>query len=214
MPTTLHLFLCMYVGSVHVCAYTSAEACIRVWMHVCARGYACACLHLCRCMCEGVNTCMCIWLRMWLCMCMLTLVQMHVRGCKCIYVHVDMHKVRTPVQTCVWACECMYVHMEAPDWYWKSFSITLHFTYWGRVSLWSQGSPVPAGGANQLTSEIPSATECWGYGWPPRQPASFQSVTRWPAYKQVEGKRGLLHGIAQKKKTDTHEPFHNGIFHS
>lgn len=178
-------------------------------MHVC---WQCACvrLHQCRGTYKGVNACVCTWL----CMCTLTLVQMHVWRCKCIYVHVDMHKVQTPVHMRVWACECTYVHMEAPDWYWTTFSIILHFTYWGRVSLWRQGSPVPAGVANQLTSEIPSATECWGYGWLPRQPASFQSVTRWPAYKQVEGKRGLLHGIAQKKKTDTHEPFHIGIFHS
>lgn len=35
IPHHFHLFLCMWVGSMFICAYICREACVRVWTHVC-----------------------------------------------------------------------------------------------------------------------------------------------------------------------------------
>lgn len=132
--SSMHVYMCSHPG---MCVFSPMRECVNAWQHVCvcSNPRMCVCTHMCShpCVCVCSHLCVSAWEHVCVfspvCVCALT----HACVCECIvcaltheYVHVH-------------ECACARVPVEVRGWRhsWRhmSSSLTLHFSFWGRVSV-------------------------------------------------------------------------------
>lgn len=90
--------------------------------------------------------------------------------CVCLFVHVCMRGwvcVFVYAWVCVWVCVCAFSNIHPKSQHWIPSSTFLHFTFWNRVSHWTQisrnvsANPPSVGITNMSHSIWSLPLGCW-----------------------------------------------------